>query len=183
MLGAVSTEQAAEALRSHAPSPNGPDAYRVAFSEASPAELFGVVQSDAAFRMPAIHLADAQVSGRGRVFVYELTWSAPARGGAFGAYHALDYGLVFGIRSAGLSALLAGDGPGDEFETMSAEVRRRWVAFAESGDPGWAPYDSRRRLVQLIDPNWDVVSYPEERSRLIWADERPEALPLLAVPA
>lgn len=181
-LASVSAEQADQALRDYAPAPHGPDAYRAAYPDASDAQLFELVQSDATFRMPAIHLAEAQVAGGGRVFAYELTWNAPTGGGVLGACHCLDYGLVFGVRSAGLTSLLTGgasEADLAEFEAISGEVRRRWAAFAEHGDPGWTPYDTTRRLVRLIDREAAVVPYPEERSRRIWAEEPPRALPLL----
>ncbi|MCW8379726.1 carboxylesterase/lipase family protein [Streptomyces justiciae] len=181
-LGSVSVEQAAGALRAYAPAPHGPDAYRAAFPDATPAQLFEIVQSDATFRMPAIHLADAQAQGGGRVFAYELTWNAPAQGGALGACHCLDYGLVFGIRTAGLTALLtngATEAERAEYEAISGDVRRRWTAFAEHGDPGWSPYDSTGRLVQVIDRESGTAPYPEETSRRIWAEHPPRPLPLL----
>lgn len=179
LLGTVTEEQATEALIRHAPMPDGAQAYRKAFALASPQELFERVHSDSAFCMPTLHLADAQAAGGGKVFFYELTWPSPANGGIFGACHGLDYGLVFGITSAGLPALLLGDGSNSEIETMSKCVQRLWTTFANQGDPGWEAYDPIRRLVQLIDTIPGVAPYPEERSRQIWLNHPPEAFPLL----
>lgn len=180
LLGTVTQEQAAQALHHYAPSPHGPQAYRTAFPQASPQDLFELVHSDATFRMPTMHLADAQATAGGRVFFYELTWPAPGKGGALGACHGLDYGLVFGITTAGLSALLFEGGAPKESEAMSAIVQRRWAAFAASGDPGWEAYEPVRRSVQVLDLVPDVVPYPEERSRQLWIDHPPEPWPLLA---
>lgn len=173
-------EQAEQMLEKISPWPGAADAYREAFPEATVGQLIEIVQSDATFRMPAIHLAEAQAAVGGRVFVYELTWSTPALGGGLGSCHCLDYGLLFGIRSAGLQAVLTAGVPDDEFETLSADLRRRWVGFAETGDPGWDRYDVGQRQVQLIDLESRVAPYPEERSRRLWSDRPPRPLPLLA---
>lgn len=47
------------------------------------------------------------------------------------------------------------------------------------GDPGWAPYDSQQRLVQIFDANPVVTDYPEKISRRLWSGHRFQALPLL----
>ena len=95
MLGEVTEEQAATRWTSFAPGPDG-DAYRAAFPDAGPDELYELVNSDWLFRMPSLHLAEAQVAGGGRAHFYELTWAAPGMGGALGACHGLDVPLVFG---------------------------------------------------------------------------------------
>ena len=91
-------------------------------------------------------------------------------GGILGACHGLDVPLVFGNLDRGLPAMLIGDGPNPEAEALSARMRAAWTAFAADGDPGWAAYDTERRLVQLFDTHPTVVAYPEETSRRIWQD-------------
>ena len=93
-------------------------------------------------------------------------------GGVLGACHGLDVPLVFGNLDRGLPAMLIGDGPNPEAEALSAHMRAAWTAFAAHGDPGWAAYDTERRLVQLFDAEPAVAPYPEETSRLIWQDHR-----------
>ena len=44
----------------------------------SPDELYELVHSDWLFRMPSLHLAEAQTAGSGRAHVYELAWPARA---------------------------------------------------------------------------------------------------------
>lgn len=179
MLGSVTEEQAVDALQKFAPLPHGPEAYRAAFPEAGPEALFELVQSDATFRMPSMHLADAQVAGGGKAFFYELTWSSPTESGVLGACHALDYGLAFGITSAGFSAMLFKDRPDHEVQALSGFLQRSWTAFAGGGNPGWDAYEPEHRLAQLIDLAPRVVPYPEERSRQIWINQRPEPFHLL----
>ncbi|HST80488.1 MAG TPA: carboxylesterase family protein [Kineosporiaceae bacterium] len=168
LLGTVSEEQAANALQVFAPGPDGERRYRDAFPAAGPDELYELVHSDWLFRMPSLHLAEAQTAAGGRAYVYELTWPAPGMGGAFGACHGLDVPLVFGNLGCGQPALLIGETPSPEAETLSARMRAAWVSFAAHGDPGWPEYDADQRLVQLFDTEPTVTAYPEERSRQIW---------------
>ncbi|MGW2720027.1 carboxylesterase/lipase family protein [Streptomyces sp. NPDC001492] len=180
LLGQVDDNLASMALALFGPTPDAGQAYRAAFPEASAETLFELVQSDRLFRMPTLHLAQAQVAGGGRAHLYELTWSAPANGGALGACHGLDVPLTFGVYG-GLGAMLVGPVPTPETEALSARFRSAWTAFAATGDPGWPAYDDARRLVQLLDAEPTVAAYPEEASRRLW--ERHTFAPLgLATP-
>ena len=164
LLGEVTEQQAAEALQILAPGPDGPRRYREAFPTAGPEELYELVNSDWLFRMPSLHLAEAQTAGGGRAHVYELTWPAPGMGGIFGACHGLDVPLVFGNLDRGQPAVLIGQPPPPEAEALSRRMRAAWTAFAADGDPGWPAYDTDRRLVQLFDTEPTPPSWPIRRS-------------------
>lgn len=179
LLGKVSEEQAASALDVFAPGPDGARRYRDAFPAAGPDELYELVHSDWLFRMPSLHLAEAQIAAGGGAHVYELTWSAPAMGGIFGSCHGLDVPLVFGNLDRGQPAMLLGEAPSPQATDLSAWMRAAWVSFAAHGDPGWPAYDSDQRLVQLFDTRPTVTAYPEEASRLIWQDHTFPALQLV----
>ncbi|WP_328868921.1 carboxylesterase family protein [Streptomyces sp. NBC_00287] len=177
LLGRVDDNLAASALNWFGPTPDAEQSYRAAFPQASAEYLFELVQSDWLFRMPTLHLAEAQVAGGGRAHLYELTWSAPAGGGALGACHGLDVPLTFGVYE-GLGAMLIGPTPSPETETLSARIRSAWTAFATTGDPGWPAYDTEQRLVQLLDTEPTVTAYPEEASRRLWEGHTFTTLPL-----
>ncbi|GAA0376591.1 carboxylic ester hydrolase [Acrocarpospora corrugata] len=179
VLGQITHEQTETALHMLAPGPNGTHRYREAFPAATDEELYELVNADWLFRMPSLHLADAQLAGGGQAHLYELTWSAPAMDGALGACHGLDVPLVFGNLSSGQTAMLIGDPPYPAAEELSAQIRRSWTAFATTGDPGWPPYDTAHRLTQLFDTPSMVTAYPEEPSRLLWQNHTFPALPLL----
>ncbi|MDK1348915.1 carboxylesterase family protein [Streptomyces sp. 378] len=179
-LGQISEERAASALRLFAPGPDGEQAYRTAFPDASPSELYERVQTDWLFTMPSLHLAQAQRAGGGSAHVYELTWPAPGNGGALGACHGLDIPLLFGTYGADLGLLLfAGAEPSAEAKALSSRFRSSWTSFARTGDPGWPAYDDERRLVQVLDAESVVTAYPEERSRRLWEGYEFLPLPLL----
>ena len=180
LLGEVSEEQAANALQALAPGPDGAGRYRDAYPAAGPEELYEIVHSDWLFRMPSLHLAEAQTAAGGRAYVYELTWPAPGMGGAFGACHGLDVPLVFGNLDRGQPAMLIGETPSPEAAAMSARMRAAWVSFAAHGDPGWPAYDTDQRLVQLFDTRPAVTAYPEEPSRVIWQSHTFPVLPLIS---
>ncbi|MFJ6528636.1 carboxylesterase/lipase family protein [Streptomyces longwoodensis] len=178
LQGRVTEERAAGALRLCAPGgAAGERAYREAFPDAGPAELFERVQSDWLFRMPSLRLAEAQVAGGGRAHVYELTWPAPGAGGALGACHNLDVPLLFGTYHADLGRLLFGDGEVPEAAGHLSECfRTAWTGFARTSDPGWPAYDPEERRVRVLDAEPRVGRYPEEASRRLWRDHRFGAL-------
>jgi para-nitrobenzyl esterase len=178
VLGQVTEEQAAAALEVFAPGQDGARRYRDGFPDAGPEELFELVHSDWLFRMPSLHLAEAQLKAGGRAHLFELTWPAPGLGGALGACHGLDVPLVFGNLNRGQPAVLIGDCPSPEAEELSTRMRTAWTAFATHGDPGWPRYDTERRLTQVFDAPPAVIAYPEEVSRLIWQDHTFSVLPL-----
>ena len=180
LLGQVSEEQAANALHILAPGPDGARRYRDAFPAAGPDELYELVHSDWLFRMPSLHLAEAQTAAGGRAHVYELVWPAPGMGGALGACHGLDVPLVFGNLDRGQPAMLIGETPSPEAEALSARMRAAWASFAAHGDPGWPAYDTDQRLVQRFDTRSVVTAYPEEPSRLIWQSHTFPVLPLIS---
>ena len=143
VLGQVTHEQTETALHLLAPGPDGARRYREVFPAAADEALYELVNADWLFRMPSVHLADAQIAGGGRAHLYELTWPAPGMGGSLGACHGLDVPLVFGNLSSGRPAMLIGDPPSPAAEELSAQIRRAWTAFAAHGDPGLASVPRR----------------------------------------
>ncbi|WP_243709025.1 carboxylesterase family protein, partial [Actinomadura sp. GC306] len=161
LLGKITDEQAATALHTFAPDPA---AYRDAYPSATAETLYEVVHSDWLFRMPTLHLAEAQATGGGRVHLYELTWSA----NSLGACHALDVPLVWGNLTGGLADLLINDRPAAA--QLSARIRPTWTSFATSGTPNWPAYDPSQRLTQIFDTSPTIAPYPEEASRELWTN-------------
>jgi para-nitrobenzyl esterase len=179
LFGRITEERAAEALRHFGPGQDGEHAYREAFPDASAEDLFERVQSDWLFRMPALHLAEAQVAGGGRAYLYELAWQSPGRGGLLRACHGLDGPLLFGTYDAHLGPVAIGPEHTVEARVLTSQIRTAWTSFATTGDPGWPVYDSRQRLTQVFDTTPSVTAYPEETSRRLWQNHTFEALPLL----
>jgi para-nitrobenzyl esterase len=155
LVGSVTPEQAATAVEVFAPGLDYPDL--------APEELFELVCSDWLFRMPSLHLAEAQVAGGGRAHVYEVTWEPTE---IFRACHGMDVPLVFGNLDRGQAAAVLGEIT-PVAEEVSARMRAAWTGFAVNGDPGWPAY-SADRLTRVFDVEDQVTAYPEEQSRRIW---------------
>ncbi|WP_328998476.1 carboxylesterase family protein [Kribbella sp. NBC_00709] len=167
-LGNLTDEDAATALRMLAPV-----GYREAYPDASAERLYELVHSDWLFRMPSHRLAEAQVTGGGRAYAYDLTW--PDTG--LGACHGLDVPLVFGTTP--LLGFLVEPEQLRDADQVSHLLRTAWIAFAHTGDPGWPKYDETHRLVASLSTELTVTPYPEETSRDLWASHSFAPLPLL----
>ena len=173
LLGEVSEEQAADALQVLAPGPDGARRYRDAFPAAGPEELYELVHSDWLFRMPSLHLAEAQAAAGGRVHVYELTWPAPGMGGVFGACHGLDVPLVFGNLDRGQPAMLIGETPSPEAEALSARMRAAWVVVRRPRRPRLARVRHRSTPRPALRHRAGRHRLPGGASRLIWRGTTP----------
>ncbi|WP_048876388.1 carboxylesterase/lipase family protein [Saccharomonospora saliphila] len=151
--------------------PSAVDDYRAAHPGITDADLYTLLFSDAVFRMPTTWCADAHASAGGRSFLYELTWPSPAMGGALRACHALDLPLTFGNFDTPVRAMVLGESVPEEAHVLSREMRRAWVSFAGTGDPGWPAYDAERALTRIWDVPPSVAPHPEQTSRRIWASK------------
>ncbi|MFH8348988.1 carboxylesterase/lipase family protein [Streptomyces sp. NPDC018045] len=171
--GTFTDQDARDALDLFAPAPDGADAYRAAHARATPDSLVETVYSDALFRMPSLHLAQANAAAGGTSFLFELRLPAPAFGGALGACHSLDVPLAFGTLDSPTGRGLLGDEPTPETLTVSAELQQAWIRFALTGAPGWAAYDPDRQLTRVLDAESKTVPYPEQVSREIWEGRAP----------
>jgi para-nitrobenzyl esterase len=169
LLGRVTDDQASSALRVFAPA-----SYRAAFPDASPETLYELVHSDWLFRMPTLHLAEAQAAAGGRVHLYELAW----RGGPLGACHALDVPLAWGNLTGGMADFLIADQ--GRAAALSAQIRTAWTTFAATGAPGWPAFDTRQRLTHVLDTIPVTTQYQNETSRTLWSPHTFAPLPLIA---
>ena len=142
-------------------------------------ELYELVHSDWLFRMPTLHLAEAQTAAGGRAHVYELTWPAPGMGGVLGACHGLDVPLVFGNLSSGQPAMLIGEPPVRGGRGAVGPDARRMDGVRHRRRPRLARVRHRATPRAALRHRTVVTAYPEETSRLIWQDHTFSALPLL----
>ncbi|MGA6204507.1 carboxylesterase family protein [Nocardia testacea] len=174
----MTDEQVNETLGWLAPAPDGNRRYHDLYPGATPARLYELVHADWLFRMPTVHLADAQRAGGGSVWLYELCWSFNREQGAS---HSLDFLLVFGTlhpdevrahRSAHPDAA-------DQVTGVSRRMRTDWLNFAAHGNPGWPRYNPGDHTTRVYDTEPATRPYPEEPSRRIWSAHRFDTLPLL----
>jgi len=133
----------------------------------TPPELFMAIQTDRVFRMPAIHLAEAQHKRGQPAYNYLFTWKSPLFGGRLGACHALDEGFVFGHLVKDFN------GSGPAVDTLAGNVQDAWLAFAHTGDPScesigkWPTYGDRRETMMLGE-KCIVEEAPYDDERCAW---------------
>ncbi|WP_439681006.1 carboxylesterase/lipase family protein [Embleya sp. MST-111070] len=176
--GTYTEDETRTILDLFAPTPHGPDAYRAAHPTATPEELLELVYSDALFRMPSLHLAQANRAAGGTSFLFELRLRAPAGDALLGACHSLDVPLAFGTLDSPTGRYFFGDRPAPRIRAVSRELQQAWVRFATTGDPGWPAHEPDRRLTRLMDVESTTAPYPEATSQRIWEDHHPTPMDL-----
>jgi len=139
--------------------------YRALTPDATPKQLWSALATDGVFRMPAVHLAEAQ--GRhGRTWMYRFTWETPVFGGALRSTHALEIPFVFDTLTQPGADKLTGTGP--ERATIADTMHRAWIEFARTGDPGWPAYEKPRRATMRFDREAGVFDDPDGAQRQAW---------------
>jgi para-nitrobenzyl esterase len=127
--------------------------------------------TDAFFRMPALLLAEAHLSGPAKTFFYCFAHPAPQ---IQAASHVLELYFVFGtLTTSDIADMMKI--PGTEPEVhLSQQMMKAWSSFARSGDPNhadlptWPPYDKEHRSTMFLQIPPRVVEAPLEEVRLEW---------------
>jgi para-nitrobenzyl esterase len=128
-------------------------------------EIVSALQTDSMFRIPAIRLADAQVSNGAKAFFYRFDWESPAFDGRIRAGHALELPFTWdNLADVVGVGLTGGQGP----QELADEMHAAWVRFITEGDPGWAPYDTSTRTTRVFGGAEEVLSDPDGDERLLW---------------
>jgi len=137
----------------------------------TPAELLTAMQTDKAFRIPAVRLAESHSRRHQPTYAYLFTWKSPAMGGLLGACHAIDIGFVFGTYEARFS------GSGPAADALAGKTQDAWLAFARTGNPStkslgeWPQYGTNRETM-FLGAECQVVKDPLAEERRAW-----EAIP------
>ncbi|HTO53850.1 MAG TPA: carboxylesterase/lipase family protein [Myxococcota bacterium] len=152
------------------------DSYRKSRSErglpVTPVELWGAVETDRIFRMPALQLAETQAAHEPRVYSYLFTWSSPILNGMLGSCHALELGFVFGTHASPGMADFSGSGA--EADALAEHMMDAWLAFARTGDPStaaagrWHRYDVADRHTRIFGAETKLEPAPYDEERRAW---------------
>ncbi|MFE0172236.1 carboxylesterase/lipase family protein [Streptomyces sp. NPDC059002] len=127
-------------------------AHRAARPDATPGDLRSAVLGQTLFEAGTTRLAQAhaRISG-GRTHLYSFAYRSTALHGRLGAAHAVELPFVFDLADQpwlhGTTRLL---GPAPAPAGLAAQVHGAWVAFATTGNPGWAPYDPQRPVPEIF---------------------------------
>jgi para-nitrobenzyl esterase len=148
-------------------------AYRYAYPQASPGDLFSSLMSDRMMRMHSITLAERKAAaGAAPVFMYLFTWETPILGGRLKACHALEIPFVFNTLERG--GRFTGDSP--ERFALAEQMSEAWLAFARDGVPRyqglptWPAYDAETRATMIFDRTCRVENDPGGELRRAWSD-------------
>jgi para-nitrobenzyl esterase len=123
------------------------------------------IGTDFFFRMPQIHLAEAQ-AGFGKTWMYLFTWDSPVENGLYGSRHALELRFV-------MDTLDPDVGTNPPLNLVDA-MQDSWIAFAKTGNPNhrglpfWPEYNNDRRATMIFDEECKVVDDPGKEYRLFW---------------
>lgn len=144
--------------------------YRAAHQDATPGELLAAISTDWFFRIPAISMAEVRAQhGVSGTYIYEFAWQPQTFDGRLGACHALDLPFVFdNLNQRGFEGLVGTNPPQQVADVMHAA----WVAFANSGNPGWPQYKLSRRATMRFDATSELVEDPGSAQRVLWEGRR-----------
>lgn len=122
---------------------------------AGPVEQFHRIVTAARSWRGQVEEAEARARAGGATarstFVYQLDFEQ--------AKHTDDIGLAFGTFTGTTPSRIA----------MSNRVMDAFVRFARTGNPGWRPYDLRRRSTMIFDVTSEVVDNPRAWERELFA--------------
>ena len=139
-----------------------------------PKELLNALMTDYIFRIPTIHLLEAQSKHQPNTYNYLFTWPSPAFNGDLGACHALELPFVFNTFNAPGFKVFVGKSP--DLNAISHKIMDAWIAFARTGNPNhdgipkWPLYDFEKRSTMLINNEFKVVEKFLDKERAAWDD-------------
>ncbi|MEU1350285.1 carboxylesterase family protein [Streptomyces sp. NPDC005795] len=155
-FGTLGTSTTADVEATAALFRSDPARYVASFRRSRPGATGGELRSaliaEVLFVAGSRDLVDSHAAHPGsRTFRYEFVWRSSALGGELGAAHTVEMPFVFDVTDQpgllGPDALLGTGTPPPE---LAARTHAAWVAFATTGDPGWAPYERGKEQIMRI---------------------------------
>lgn len=113
-------------------------------AQRTPGELLCALQSDYYYRVPAHRIAALAGQWARSAHQYEFAWHSPLWRGRLGAAHGVELPFVFGNLHTAMGQELTGPAPP---AALAGAMHPRWAAFAQHGDPGWAPWSQNHPVV------------------------------------
>lgn len=125
--------------------------YRQWFPQKSPLEIFIAATTDSRSWRAQVIEAEERARAGVPAFVYQLDFEDAA--------HTADIALVFGTKP-GMSVAQ---------RAMSGKMMDAFVAFAKTGNPGWAAYTLPARTTMIFDAPSRLENDPRRRQRELFA--------------
>jgi para-nitrobenzyl esterase len=146
------------------------DGYRAARPDATWGQVASTLATEVGFHQHAVRTAEAKHRNGDATWMYRFTWASPAFGGILGSCHALEIPFVFdNLHRTGASIFTGTDTPGPDHQAVADAMHRAWIAFARTGDPGWAPYGEARATMRF-DVTSELEHDPEGDLRQLWPE-------------
>lgn len=143
--------------------------YRHNRPDARSEDLMVAFTTDHMFRIPAVRLLEARERASGGAaahWMYWFCWESRAFGGRLGATHALEIPFVFNnLDRAGVDVFI---GPGERPQALADAMHQAWTRFVHDQHPGWAGYETSRRLTMKYDDVCEPILDPDGAERLAW---------------
>ncbi len=177
----ITEEQARHAAGLFAP---GGDihAYQGILAEAGiptdPTTVYETVNSDWLFRMPSARLAMANAESGAPTYLFELACTVPQHGGILGAPHSADHPLIFGNLAGGVADRFYVQPVSADIEQLGNRMRRAWVNFAWTGDPGWHQFTPTELETMVYDNVSREQPYQHARTLQAYSEHPLEILDL-----
>jgi para-nitrobenzyl esterase len=138
--------------------------YQQLYPDASTTELAIALWTDHSFRVPALRLAEARADN-GNTWMYLFSWES--RAPHLKSTHALEIPFVFdNLNKPGVSLFI---GPGDSPQALAETMHAVWIAFIQTGNPGWAAYDLASRQTMVFDTTSGLQHDPDAGKHEAWA--------------
>jgi len=147
-------------------------AYKRAFPQATPGDLFTAMASDRMMRRNSITQAERKhAQGAAPVYMYLFTWETPALQGRLKSCHALEIPFVFDNIARGGN--FTANRP--ECQGLADRMSEAWLAFARAGVPAyrdlpaWPAYTPGERATMIFDIPCRVENDPYGEIRQVWS--------------
>lgn len=140
-------------------------AYRKLMPEASASDLYFAITTNRRVRQQAWAQVERKAAQAGApVWMYEVGWNTPVEGGKWRSPHSVDLAFVFDNVAKSDSMV----GTGADAQAMADQMANAWIAFARTGNPGWAAFKLPERATMVFDAKSRVVNdyRAEERTLL-----------------
>jgi para-nitrobenzyl esterase len=148
-------------------------AYRSEYPHHDNTYLYQVLASDWLLGADAVTTAERKAAlGRAPAHLYYFTKHTVVRDGKLRSPHTLEIPYVFDTLERGapiVGAATTGD------QALADKLSRTWATFARTGDPNnpsmpeWAPYDTQKRTVMVINDECATVADPHAQTRVLIA--------------
>jgi para-nitrobenzyl esterase len=144
--------------------------YRAAMPHAPVLDIYLAVFGDLLFGEYGNRLVELHARAGGRAFLSRFDRRRTGPDGPVRAWHCADIPFVFGTLDTDCLAFLVGGAPTPADHALARRMRRAWVDFATTGDPGWSPVGDSTLRAMTWSTDDDPVDDRTTAVRALWAE-------------